>query len=65
MLRINSIDGVNFHKANYQTQPVFKGEERNQINSLPACNADYNVSKPTSYVQTGVVNLPNDFLLLK
>ncbi len=61
MLRINLIDGVNFHKANYQTQPTFKGEERNQVNSLPSCNADYNVRKPTSYVQTGVVNLPNDF----
>ena len=61
MLKINAINGVNFQKANYQTQPEFKGEERSQVNSLPNAVVDYNVQKPTSYVQTGVVNLPNDF----
>ena len=61
MLRINSVNCINNQKVNYQSQPSFKGEERSQINALPEVSPDFSVKKPTSFVKTGVVNLPNDF----
>ena len=60
MLKINQVNSVNTHKNNTKSNVNFASNSCTQVNSLPDAYVDYNVKKPTNYLKTGVVNLPND-----